>query len=156
MAAPTLRYLWVFCISFFSSFVKCVKLFKKLFIKLFVKLCWRFYFLCREGYRRLQADQALLHFQIFKLHFAKYQKFELPSEAGATNFISSENSVVSEETTTEKVNSSSSQRPSTLFPQSTPFIFVPPPLISPISSPIFVPPHIISPLSSPFFGFPPS
>jgi hypothetical protein len=105
-----------------------------------------------EGYRQIKRCY------IFKYSNCTLQniKNELPSEAGATNFIYSENSVVSEETTTEKVNSSSSQRPSTLFPQSTPFIFVPPPLISPISSPIFVPPHIISPLSSPFFGFPPS
>jgi|688.fasta_scaffold439097_1 hypothetical protein len=55
--------------------------------------------------------------------------------------------VVSEENTTEKVNSS---------PQSTLVIFVPPPLISQISSPIYVPLRMISPLSSPFFGFPPS
>jgi hypothetical protein len=80
----------------------------------------------------------------------------LPSEAGATNFIPSENTVGREDTITEKVNSSPSHRPSILFPQSTPLFFVPPAMISPISSPIFVPPRMISPLSSPFFCFPPS
>ncbi|KAK4003514.1 hypothetical protein OUZ56_005273 [Daphnia magna] len=85
---------------------------------------------------------------IFKCSICTLQNIEneLPSESGAKNFISSEK-IVSEENTTEKVNSS---------PQYTPVIFVPPPLISPISSPIYVPPHMMSPLSSPFFGFAPS
>jgi hypothetical protein len=95
---------------------------------------------------------------IFKCSSCALQNIEneLPSGSGATNFISSDNSVVVEEKTTENVNSSPSQRPSTLFPEFAPFIFVPPPLISPISSPIYVPPHMMSSLSSPFFGFPPS
>ncbi|KAK4007819.1 hypothetical protein OUZ56_012971 [Daphnia magna] len=66
---------------------------------------------------------------IFKCSICTLQNIEneLPSESGAKNFISSEK-IVSEENTTEKVNSS---------PQYTPVIFVPPPLISPISSPIY-------------------
>ncbi|EFX74897.1 hypothetical protein DAPPUDRAFT_108358 [Daphnia pulex] len=71
-----------------------------------------------EGYRRIKRCY------IFKCSNCTLQNIEnkLPSEARATNCISSENSVVSEETTTEKVNSSPSQRPSNLFLQSTPFM----------------------------------
>ncbi|KAI9550915.1 hypothetical protein GHT06_001720 [Daphnia sinensis] len=84
---------------------------------------------CVTYYRRIKRCY------IFKCSICTLQNIEneLPSESGAKNFISSEK-IVSEENTTEKVNSS---------PQYTPVIFVPPPLISPISSPIYVPPHMM-------------
>ncbi len=126
MAAPTLRYLLIFFHLFVFSLLRVT------------------YLIAFKGKDPADYKRVKRCF-IFKCSNCTLQNIEnvLPSEADANSLISDENSVSCEvKPTTEKVYSSPSQRPSTLFPQqfplSTPLIFVPPAMISPLS-PIFAP-----------------